>query len=97
MARHKIRVRTHPGEIILHEFLRPLGLSASALAAEIGVPAKRLSEIIRGRRSVTADTALRLARHFRTTPELWLNLQNAYDLSVAEAAHDYSNIPERAV
>ena len=80
------RIRTHPGEVLAEEFMKPLGLSARALAAEVGVPANRITEIIRQRRSVTADTAIRLARRFGTTPRFWMNLQVAHDLSVAEAA-----------
>ena len=80
------RIRTHPGEVLAEEFMKPLGLSARALAAELGVPANRITEIIRRRRGVTADTATRLARQFGTTPRFWMNLQVAHDLSVAEAA-----------
>ena len=80
------RIRTHPGEVLAEEFMKPLGLSARALAAEVDVPANRITEIIRQRRSVTADTAIRLARRFGTTPRFWMNLQVAHDLSVAEAA-----------
>ncbi len=80
------RIRTHPGEILSEEYLKPLGLSAKALADEIGVPGNRITDIIRGRRGVTADTALRLARHFKTSARFWMNMQVAHDLSVAEAA-----------
>ena len=80
------RVRTHPGEVLREEFLEPLHVSAHQLADALDVPANRISEILRERRSVTADTALRLAAHFKTTPEFWLNLQMAHDLSKAEAA-----------
>jgi antitoxin HigA-1 len=80
------RIRTHPGEVLAEEFMKPLGLSARALAAELDVPANRITEIIRQRRGVTADTAIRLARRFGTTPRYWMNLQVAHDLSVAEAA-----------
>jgi len=80
------RLRTHPGEVLREEFLKPLELSAHQLADALEVPANRVSEILRERRSVTADTALRLAAHFKTTPEFWLNLQMAHDLSKAEAA-----------
>ncbi len=73
----------HPGEI-LREELEELGLSAKAIARELGVPQNRISDILRGRRGITADTALRLARYFNTTPLLWLNLQKAYELRVAE-------------
>jgi antitoxin HigA-1 len=74
----------HPGEILREEYLAPLGLSANALAQTLGVPANRISGIVAGKRSITADTALRLARAFTTSPELWLNLQQAFDLRTAE-------------
>ena len=74
----------HPGEIIREEYLVPLGMSASALAHAIGVPANRISAILAGKRAVTADTALRLARAFGTSPEFWMNLQQSYDLRVTE-------------
>lgn len=73
----------HPGEILEEEFMRPLGLSGNALAKAIDVPVTRVSEIVRGRRGVTADTALRLGRFFGTTAELWLALQSEYDLRIA--------------
>lgn len=73
----------HPGEVLLEEFMRPLGLSQYRLAKAILVPALRISLIVRRQRSMTADTALRLARYFGTTPEFWLNLQNHYDLAMA--------------
>jgi len=91
----RTRLRVHPGEILHHEFLLPLGMSARALAKAIGVPPNRLTEIISGRRGVTADTAIRLGRYFGTTTELWLNLQNNYDLSKANAETDYSKVPAR--
>lgn len=75
------RTTTHPGEILREEFLKPLKLSANALAAELHVPANRISAIVKGARGVTADTAMRLARYFDTTPEFWLNLQTQYDLT----------------
>lgn len=75
-----------PGEVLAEEFLRPLGLSARQLAREIGVPANRVTAILQGRRGITADTALRLAARFGTTPELWMNLQVAHDLAAARAA-----------
>ena len=80
------RIRTHPGEVLREEFMAPLGLSANALAIALRVPATRIGAIVRRSRprAMTADTALRLARYFRTTPQFWLNLQTAYDLSVAE-------------
>ncbi len=73
----------HPGEILEEDFMRPLGLSANALAKRVDVPVTRISEMVRGRRGMTADTALRLARFFGTSPELWLGLQAEYDLRVA--------------
>ena len=92
----RIRIRTHPGEVLREEYLKPLGMSARALAEAIGVPANRLSEIVRERRGITADTALRLGRYFGTDALFWINLQVAHDLSKAEAATDYSRIPTRA-
>lgn len=89
-------MRVHPGEILLEEYMNPLGLSASTLAAALHVPPNRISEIVRARRDVTADSAIRLARYFRTTPRFWLNLQAAYDLSKAEAETDFRNIGRRA-
>ncbi len=73
----------HPGEVLLEEFLKPLGLSQNRLGLSIGVHPRRINEIVLGKRRVTADTALRLARYFGTTPEFWLGLQTAYDLDVA--------------
>lgn len=70
----------HPGEVLQEEFLRPLALSAYRLAKDTGIPQTRVSEIIRRRRGITADTALRLARYFGTTPQFWLGLQNAFEL-----------------
>lgn len=75
----------HPGEILFEEFMKPRGLTANGLALDLRVPANRLSEIIRGRRSISADTALRLARYFETSAELWLGLQVEYDLRKAKA------------
>lgn len=74
----------HPGEILNEEFLRPLDMSANRLATAINVPTNRITEIVAERRIVTADTALRLAKAFGTTPEFWLNLQTTYELRVAE-------------
>lgn len=91
------RIRTHPGEVLSEEFLRPLNLTARQLAAGIGVPGNRVSEIVRGRRSVTADTAIRLSRYLGTTPRFWLNLQAAHDLSLAEANNDYAAIRQHAL
>jgi addiction module HigA family antidote len=86
------RLRTHPGEVLAEEYLAPLGLSATALARAIGVPGNRVSDIIRGRRGVSADTAIRLGLFFDVDPYLWLNLQTAYDLSLAKRENDYSGI-----
>jgi addiction module HigA family antidote len=76
----------HPGEILREEYLEPLGMSVNALAKALNVTPARMNEIVRERRGVTADTALRLARYFGTDARSWLNLQAAYDLRVAEIA-----------
>jgi addiction module HigA family antidote len=73
----------HPGEMLREEFMKPLGLSANALAMALRVPVTRISEIVRERRGITADTALRLARYFNMTPEFWMRLQMDYDLESA--------------
>ena len=83
MAKNRRLPPVHPGEILREDLLTPLGLSISSLARELRVPVTRMSEIVKGRRSITADTALRLARYLGTTPQLWMNLQTAYDLDVA--------------
>ena len=70
----------HPGETIREDYLKPLGMSVNRLAIELRVPATRMLDIVNGRRGITADTALRLARYFDTTPKFWLNLQTHYDL-----------------
>jgi addiction module HigA family antidote len=75
----------HPGEVLLEDFIKPLGLSQYRVAKDIGVPTLRISQIIRGQRSITADTALRLARYFGTSAGVWLRMQARYDLEVAEA------------
>ena len=75
----------HPGEVLLEDFMKPLGLTQYRVAKDIGVPALRISQIVRGRRGITADTALRLARYFGTSAAVWLRLQARYDLEVAEA------------
>ena len=77
------RVSTHPGEMLREEFLVPLGMSQNALAMKIRVPATRIGDILHGRRGITPDTALRLARFFGNSPEFWLNLQQMHDLSKA--------------
>lgn len=75
-----------PGAILLHDFMEPLNLSANALANALHVPANRITSILSATRGITADTALRLARYFGTTPQFWMNLQRNYDLRRAEAA-----------
>lgn len=80
------RVTTHPGVYLKAEFLEPMDLSANALAAAIGVPGNRLTEMIAGRRGMTADTALRLSERLKTSPEFWMNLQSMHDLSKAVVA-----------
>ena len=75
----------HPGQVLLEDFMKPLGLSQYRVAKDIGVPPLRISQIVRGQRSVTADTALRLARYLGTSAAVWLRLQARYDLKVAEA------------
>jgi antitoxin HigA-1 len=83
------RIRSHPGEVLRQEFMKPLSLSANALALALRVPATRIGDILRIERprAISADTAIRLARYFGTSPEFWLNLQSAYDLSTALAEH----------
>ena len=77
------RVTAHPGEVLNEEFLRPLGMSVNALAIALRVPATRIGAIVKGERAVTADTALRLARFYGTSPEFWMNLQAMHDLTKA--------------
>ncbi|HLW77359.1 MAG TPA: HigA family addiction module antitoxin [Bryobacteraceae bacterium] len=89
----------HPGETLREDFLKPLGLSAYRLALDLHVPALRVREIMQGRRGISADTALRLARYFNTTPKFWLNLQVAYHLakvSEARAAEIDKTVSPRA-
>ncbi len=74
----------HPGEVLSEEFLKPMGLSRSRLAADIRVPARRINEIVSGKRGMTAETALRLGRYFGISPQFWLGLQSQYELDVAE-------------
>ncbi|MGD9160702.1 MAG: HigA family addiction module antitoxin [Desulfobacteraceae bacterium] len=82
--KHKNLPPIHPGEILLEEFLEPMGISQYKLAKDISVPPRRINEIIHGKRSITADTALRLGRFFNMSPQFWLNLQTRYDLEVTE-------------
>lgn len=74
----------HPGEILFEEFLRPMGISQNRLAIDIRVPARRINEIVLKKRRITPDTAMRLAKYFKMTPQFWLGLQMDYDLDVAE-------------
>lgn len=82
----KMLAPIHPGEVLLEEFLKPLALSQNRLALNISVPPRRINEIVLGKRRITAETALRLARYFDTTPQFWLGLQADYDLDVASDA-----------
>jgi addiction module HigA family antidote len=83
MARNKIPP-VHPGEILLEEFLTPLNISQNQLGKDLGVSPRRINEIVHGKRSITADTALRLGRYFNNSPQFWLGLQMDYDLDIAE-------------
>ena len=83
MARDRLQP-VHPGEVLMEEFLKPMGLSQNRVALSMGVPARRINEIVHGKRRVTADTALRLAKYFGTSAQFWLGLQMDYDLDVAE-------------
>ena len=77
----------HPGVILLEEYLKPLNISQNKLGRDLGIPAQRVNAIVRGQRAVTVDTALRLAKYFKTSPQFWLNLQNHYDLEMAQESH----------
>ena len=92
----KLMDPVHPGEILREDFMKPLGLSVNKLVLELHVPATRIGEIVHERRRITAETALRLARYFKTNAEFWLNLQNFYDLEVTKRAGKVSEI-ERQV
>ncbi|MBL0174619.1 MAG: HigA family addiction module antidote protein [Ignavibacteria bacterium] len=85
----------HPGEILLEDFMKPLGLSQYRVALDLGVPALRISQIVRGMRAISADTALRLARYFGTSPSIWLRLQARYDMEVAQ--RKYGKLIEKQV
>lgn len=85
----------HPGEVLAEDFMKPLGLRQYRVASDIGVPALRISQIVNGKRSVTADTAMRLARYFGTSPDVWLRLQARPDLEVAQIK--YGNSIEQEV
>jgi addiction module HigA family antidote len=86
------RIPTHPGEVLLEEFLRPLGISQVAFARHVGVPLQRVNEIVRGKRGITPDTAWRFAQSLGTTPEFWMNLQAAYDLARSRPAKTVARI-----
>ncbi len=81
--RRKLLDPIPPGEILREEFMRPLGITVTALARDIGVPANRISQIVNGKRAVSADTALRLGKYFGMSPEVWLDLQSEYELRLA--------------
>lgn len=86
------RVATHPGVILLKEFIEPLGLSQKALAAHLGIPVQRINEIIRGKRGVSPDTAWLFSEAFNTSPEFWLNLQATHDLSLHKPNHHIESL-----
>ncbi len=85
----------HPGEILLLDFLEPMGISQNKIARDIDVPPRRINEIVLGKRSISPDTAIRLSRYFGTSAQLWLNLQSSYDLEEVERANKrkYNRIP----
>ena len=83
MSAHRIKP-VHPGEILLEEFLKPMGISQNRLSLDIGVPPRRINEIVLGKRRITADTALRLGRYFNMASQFWLGLQMDYDLDIEE-------------
>ncbi|HXU21246.1 MAG TPA: HigA family addiction module antitoxin [Verrucomicrobiae bacterium] len=85
----------HPGEILREDFMKPLGLTVNKLALELHVPATRIGEIVHGRRRITAETALRLARYFKTNAEFWLNLQNFYDIEVSRRTGKITEIEQQ--
>lgn len=89
------RITTHPGEMLHEEFMVKLGLSGQELARALNVPHNRISELVAGRRSMTADTALRLEKHFGMEARFWLNLQAAHDLSKARIEGDYTEVRPR--
>ncbi len=89
------RLPTHPGEVLLEEFLRPLGLSQVDLAEHLEVPVQRINEIVRGKRGVSAETAWLFSQAFDTTPEFWTNLQSSYDLAAKKPARTVRRIRKR--
>ncbi len=84
----------HPGEILLEEFLNELGISQNRLGREVGMSPRAVNEIVHGKRSITANSALRIAKYFGTSPEFWLNLQSSYDLEEAAKKVDLRNIKQ---
>ena len=86
MSEQELLPPIHPGEILLEEFLQPMGISQYRLAKDIGVPPRRINEIVHGKRSISADTALRLSRYFGLSERFWMNLQARYSLEVAKDA-----------
>ena len=97
MSRRKVRPAIHPGEILADE-LQELGITPTALARQLGVPPNRITQIIQGKRSITGDTALRLAHWFGTDPQFWLNLQSSYeiDMAVEQAGAEIKKLPTKA-
>ena len=89
------RIPTHPGVILLQEFLTPLGVSQAAFAAHLGVPVQRINELVRGKRGVTPDTAWLLSQALDTTPESWINLQSAHDLARSRPANVIEHLEAR--
>ena len=91
------RVPTHPGEILLEEYLKPLGMTQVAFAAHLGVPVQRINELVRGKRGVTAETAWLLAQALGTTPQFWFNLQSSHDLALAKPKKTTRRISTKSV
>ncbi|HTP25900.1 MAG TPA: HigA family addiction module antitoxin [Anaeromyxobacteraceae bacterium] len=89
---NRMGVAVHPGEILLEEFLRPLGLSQATLARHLGISLVRVNELVKGKRGVSAETAWLLAQAFGTTPQFWINLQSNYDLARTQPTHNVSKI-----
>lgn len=83
-SKQKLLELIHPGEILLEEFMKPMGISINRLSRDIAVPPGRVSAIVNGKRAITADTAIRLARYFGTSPEVWTGLQSDYELRIAQ-------------
>ncbi|MDG6006181.1 addiction module antidote protein, HigA family [Candidatus Brocadia sapporoensis] len=94
MMKMKKMTPVHPGEILLEEFLEPMGISQYKLAKDISVPPRRINEIVQGKRSITADTALRLSRYFGLSERFWLNLQSRYDLEIEKDRLDARLVKE---